>query len=348
MKKIFIDTSKLSNLNSGLGQFCLQLGKALATTPSEFDFDFYVPENCSGIFGNEVNYIRQSNLHKFFRLPSQKYKLWHCLHQGAPYLPSELKTPLILTIHDLNFIHKYSGYKLKWKLRDLQKKINRANVLTAISEFTANEVKQHLDLGNKTIKVIYNGNTLVHYEHATRPSFVPNGKFLFTLGIIQAKKNFHVLIPLLAKQKSYHLIIAGSDHDDYAAHIKEEAKKQDVLDRLIMPGIITDQEKFWLYSNCDAFLFPSLTEGFGLPVLEAMNLGKPVFLFNGSSLPEIGGPEAYYWQTFDPHEMNAVFMNGMSTYYADADKKNRMITWSEQFSWTRAANDYLQLYNLYK
>jgi glycosyltransferase involved in cell wall biosynthesis len=345
VKKIFIDTAKLSNLNSGLGQFCLHLGKALTALQSDFDFNFYVPENCKGIFGNTVNYIRQSNLHKFIPIRSKDYKLWHCLHQGAPYLPSDSRTPVMLTIHDLNFLYKYSGLKLKKKLRELQHKINRAQILTAISEFTANEVKQHLDIGNKTIKVIYNGNTLVHYEDVQKPTFVPSGKFLFTLGIIQAKKNFHVLLPLLEQQKSYQLIIAGNDRDDYAAHIKEVAKKYGVLDRLIMPGIITEQEKFWLYSNCDAFLFPSLTEGFGLPVLEAMSLGKPVFLFNGSSLPEIGGSEAYYWNTFDPKEMNAVFMNGMNDFLADGAKKNRMITWAEQFSWSRAAQEYLQLYH---
>ncbi len=348
MKKIFIESSKLSNLNSGLGQFCLHLGKSLSAHASEFDFNFYVPENCKGIFGHEVNYISQSNLHKYFRIRSGDYKLWHCLHQGAPYLPSDAKTSVMLTIHDLNFLHKYSGYKLKRKLHDLQKKINRAQVLTAISEYTAKEVEKHLDIGNKSIHVIYNGNTLINYKNAARPSFVKDGKFLFTLGIIQRKKNFHVLLPFLEQQKSYNLIIAGNDNDEYTGYIKEQAKKYDLQDKLIIPGIITEQEKYWLYTNCEAFLFPSLTEGFGLPVLEAMSLGKPVFLNHESSLPEIGGVEAFFWKTFDPVEMNSVFINGMNSYHSDADKKNQIIKWSKQFSWTRAANEYLQLYKLNK
>jgi glycosyltransferase involved in cell wall biosynthesis len=344
MKKIFLETAKLSNLNSGLGQFCFHLGKELlAQKADSLEFDFYVPKKSKGILGS-ANYVIQSDLHKFFPKKSGNYSLWHCMHQDSPYLPADKNLPLMLTVHDLNIIHRYTGNKLKRKLENIQKKIDRATVITAISKFAAQEVKTHLNTGNKPLHVIYNGNALVKHENENRPAFVPEGKFLFSMGIIQPKKNFHVLIPLLEKQKEYKFVLAGNDKDHYATEIKDLAMRYGVIDRLILPGKISEEEKYWLYKNCDAFLFPSLTEGFGLPVVEAMSLGKPVFLNQASSLPEVGGEEAFYWNDFDPVEMNEVFTNGMNTYANDPLKKERIIKWSAQFSWTNAAKQYISLY----
>ena len=75
-------------------------------------------------------------------------------------------------------------------------------------------------------------------------------------------------------------------------------------ERIILPGEISDMDKYWLYKNCEAFVFPSMYEGFGLPVIEAMNFGKPVFLSTFSSLPEVGGKYALYWENFDSQLMN--------------------------------------------
>ena len=347
MKKIFLETAKLKNLNSGLGQYCFHLGKELlAQKQSDMEFHFYVPKKCEGILGN-AHYEIQSDFHKFFRKSAREYNLWHCVHQDSPYLPAETSKPLMLTIHDLNILHRYKGNKLKRKLSRIQQKINRAQVITAISGFVANEVRQHMQLGNKEIHVIYNGNSLTTFEDARKPAFAPEGKFLFTMGIIQPKKNFHVLIPLLQQRKEYSLIIAGNDKDHYANEIRDLAMRFGVIDKLIMPGKISEEEKFWLYKNCEAFLFPSLTEGFGLPVIEAMSLGKPVFLNSASSLPEIGGSEAYYWNDFDAVEMITVFDHGMQAYANDLDKQKRIIEWAKQFSWKESAEKYINLYKAY-
>ena len=107
---------------------------------------------------------------------------------------------------------------------------------------------------------------------------------------------------------------------------------------------MSDEEKVWWYSHCDAFVFPSISEGFGLPVVEAMSLGKPVFISNLTSLPEIGGPEAFYWESFDPDIMTEVFKKGMLEYGSDRTKAERIRKWSERFSWENTARDYLKLY----
>jgi len=79
-------------------------------------------------------------------------------------------------------------------------------------------------------------------------------------------------------------------------------------------GKINAEEKQYYLQNCSAFVFPSLLEGFGIPPIEAMRFGKPIFLSKLTSLPEIGGDKAFYWDTFDAKDMATIFTNGMHTF----------------------------------
>jgi glycosyltransferase involved in cell wall biosynthesis len=96
--------------------------------------------------------------------------------------------------------------------------------------------------------------------------------------------------------------------------VMEAAKKFGVEDRVKLIGPATEEEKYWYYKNCEAFLFPSYAEGFGLPVIEAMYHGKPVFISDKTSLPEVGGDAAYYFRNFEPEYMQEVFKEGMRDY----------------------------------
>ncbi len=91
-------------------------------------------------------------------------------------------------------------------------------------------------------------------------------------------------------------------------------------------------------------LFPSLHEGFGLPVIEAMAFGKPVFSSNLTSLPEVGGSEAFYFPSFEPDVVVKTFRQGMATYESDPAIPNRLRAHSRQFTWEAAAAHYWQLY----
>lgn len=348
MRQVLLEMEKLKNPNSGLGQFCINIGEQFQQLQNkELQLDFYLPAFQKNVFGDQFNYVKQSALHKFLPVDSSKYDVWHCLQQDSHYLPNNKNTKLILTIHDLNFLEKYKGSKQKRKLNSLQKRVNRANAITVISKFTEAIVRENLQLNNIPVHVIYNGNSLKIVENASAPDYVPahsEAEYLFAIGIIAAKKNFHTLLPLLLKNKHLHLIIAGDNNSDYAKQMAATAEKMGIAKQLHTPGTINDAEKYWLYKNCKAFVFPSLSEGFGLPVVEAMSLGKPVFLSRLSSLPEIGGKEAFYWNNFEPKHMIDVFEKGMKDFTADKEKAKRSIDWAKQFSWENAAKAYLNLY----
>lgn len=344
MKTVLVEMEKLKNPHSGLGQVCYHLGTHFnRLKPQGLQIEYYLPPSQQGIFGHQSTTVKQSPLHKFFSLNSDRYQVWHCLHQNSNYLPSNKKTKLILTIHDLNFLEKYKGLKRALKLGTLQKRVDRAHTLTVISKFTEKMVREHLDIGDKKIHVIPNGNSLEFIANPKKPDFIHFNNFIFTIGIITKKKNFHTLLPLLQKNPDLHLVIAGSFKDGYATELLQTAAKLKIDSRLHLPGTVNNEQKNWLYQNCKAFVFPSLTEGFGLPVVEAMSVGKPVFLSQLTSLPEIGGAEAFYWPNFEAESMNQIFQNGLREF--NAERSARSITWTKQFSWEAAAQAYLKLYS---
>jgi len=345
MKRVLVEMEKLKNPNSGLGQFCLNIGRQFqALHPADLELDFYLPEYQKNIFGSQFNYIKHIALHKLLPPSSSEYDVWHCLQQDSYYLPGSKKTKLILTIHDLNFLEKYKGAKQKRRLNSLQKKVDKAAAITVISKFTEIIVRENLKLNNTPVYVIYNGCSLKVIEDAARPDFISFDNFIFSIGIISERKNFHTLLPLLQNNKQLHLVIAGDNTSAYAKQIVKTAEKTGISSQIHFPGTVDDAAKYWLYKNCKAFVFPSLTEGFGLPVVEAMSLGKPVFLSNLTSLPEIGGAEAYYWKTFEPQHVVEVFEKGILNFAADIEKPARTINWAKQFSWENAAKAYLDLY----
>jgi glycosyltransferase involved in cell wall biosynthesis len=98
-------------------------------------------------------------------------------------------------------------------------------------------------------------------------------------------------------------------------------------------------------ANCEALLFPSLAEGFGLPVIEAMYEGKPVFLSKHTSLPEIGGSMAFYFDNFSEQHMTSLIrskLNDISTYRENFEAKSK--EYAKQFNWKNCVNQYLDLY----
>lgn len=339
-KNVIIDVERMKYPNTGLYNYCKNLMDFLLKT-SDFNFSFFAPKKVK--LPNNICQIHTKLLDKLFLKPLSKYALWHGTYQSTKYIP---KKPIkfVLTIHDLNFLYeKTSEKKIKKLLKKVQKAINRADYITTISNFTLKEVQTHLNLNGKKTKVIYNGVNLVKYPNFNTPNYQPKKEFLFTVGTVLPKKNIHVLIKLLT-QGSYELLIGGiHPNKNYIDLIKSEAKKYNVADKVILLGAISEEEKYWYINNCTAFMFPSIAEGFGLPVIEAMQLGKPVFLSTYTSLPEIGGNLAYYFTNFEENEMIEVLKNGLKDYQQN-NKKPQIIEWANQFTWQKASKDYNEVY----
>jgi glycosyltransferase involved in cell wall biosynthesis len=343
--RIALDCERMKYAHTGLFEYCLQLGNALKRLKSSNDeVSFYLNPSLQQHFETGDNFINQNSLQKFI-FPNVGYiDIWHTTYQLSRYIPKSKKIKRVLTIHDLNFLHEEkSPVKVGKYLRKHQKNIDLCDHIVAISHFTKAEILQHLKVGNKPITVIYNGCAEPILSQGNKPNYTPNKHFLFALGTVNPKKNFHVLIPLLTNN-DYELIIAGKPDQNYLNKITMEAQKLGVADRVKLVGAVTEADKYWYYQHCSAFLFPSLAEGFGIPPIEAMRFGKPVFLSTATSLPEIGGSAAYYFESFHPADMVSSFKKGMNDFN-DSDRSEAIIEHANQFNWNESALAYIKVYH---
>jgi glycosyltransferase involved in cell wall biosynthesis len=333
--------------HTGLYHYCLQLGNSILKKVGEETekVAFYLPNSAEHAFGEKANYVSQHFIHKLFFPDTKSVDIWHCTYQGSKYFPFGKKVSIVLTIHDLNFLYdgNRSESRINKYLSRLQQKIDRADHIVAISFYVLEDLKKYLVLGDKPTSVIYNGCNIEDSDIIATPQLPVDQQFLFTIGTIVGKKNFHVL-PALLKDNAFKLVIAGIDSSqEYKKTIIREAQKWNVLDRLIFTGPISENDKKWYLSNCTAFVFPSIAEGFGLPVIEAMYYGKPVILSRCTSLPEIGGEWAYYFDNFEPDHMCNVLKASLE-HYNKTKPRERIRDRARFFSWDRAASEYLALY----
>jgi glycosyltransferase involved in cell wall biosynthesis len=270
--------------------------------------------------------------------------VWHSTIQDAKIKPRNRRIKVVLTIHDLNFLiqRKDEPSKIKKYLGRVQANINRADHIVCISEFTRQTVLQNLTTYGKPVDLIYNGSTIKEFPGYDTPVYRPARPFIFGLGALVPKKNFHVL-PCLLQHNEFELVVAGTRHEEYVAQVMQQAALYGVADRVHLTGEISEKDKYWYFKNCTAFAFPSLAEGFGLPLIEAMYFGKPAFIATNTSLPEIGGDQAYHFDHFDPEYMQSVFEKGM-LQYEHTKPMQAIRERALRYSWDQAAKDYLSIY----
>lgn len=347
-KRLLIDLSILKNLNCGLGQIALNYGKFFAETynAEQANYDLYllVPKSMEGQFGNEVKYITINWWRKHFLSLIPKMDVWHSIHQLSHYKPVNKKTKVLLTIHDLNFIYEKGEVKRKKMQVKIQAKFDRADIVTTISNFSKSDIEKHLVTNGKKIQVIFNGVEDLTHSKESKPAFIKNTKpFFFTIGQIKKKKNFIVLLPLMRYYPEFELYIAGQDDTAYANEIRDAIFNGN-YENVHLVGAITAEERVWMYRNCSAFLFPSLFEGFGLPIIEAMSFGKPVFSSIETSLKEIGGTRAFFLPTFDAEEMKSIINHHLPKFQNDPSESKQNESYAKQFSYSQHMQAYQSLY----
>ena len=340
--KIIVDVERMKHPFTGLYYYCRDLALNLEKYHAD-KFDFYFFSYPRVKFPKHLKRILRNHFDKYYLTKPKKYKVWHSTWQDTKYIPRN-NMKFVYTIHDLNFLYTdKSETKKNELLQAVQDKVDKADAITVISHFVKEDVEKNLNTRGKKIHVIHNGVDFEEFPDFDTPNYRPKKKYLFTVGTVLYKKHFHIL-PSILVGNDYELIIAGIHPDkSYITQIQNEIKKYNVADRVHLVGTITAEEKYWYMKNAEAFLFPSISEGFGLPPIEAMRLGKPTFLSRLTSLPEIGGEHAYYFDSFEPENMRKVLAEGIKDYYSN-NKKSAIIKWSKQFNWEKASAEYVEIY----
>ncbi|MBU0667916.1 glycosyltransferase family 4 protein [Patescibacteria group bacterium] len=272
--------------------------------------------------------------------------------------PISSKTIKITTIHDLAFKHFPKFFSLKsriwFKMLNAAREIHESTKIIAVSNFTKKDIVKTYSINPAKIIVIHEGvepNFSDQIEQGKIAEIkakykLPDNFFLF-LSTIEPRKNipnlikgFKIFIEKFPKYKDYQLVIAGKTNHKIFSKIHSQNNPN-----IHFPGFISQKDKATLYSMASAFIYPSILEGFGLPLLEAMRCGVPIISSNTSSIPEVTGKAAILINPLKPDEIAAA----MNKTLILKNRRKLQLSMKKQvtkFSWEKCAKETLTTFSL--
>ena len=263
--------------------------------------------------------------------------------------------PVVVTIHDLIYYLNFGACpnRLAYLYARFMFKrvVKKAQKIIAVSEFTKKEIVRHLGVEEKKVAVIYHGVSPLYrpVEGLTRKTALSRygikGGYVFYVGTHQPRKNLVRLVQAFVsiKDKEHQLVIAGKI-DPRRAELYNIVKEKGLEGRILFIGFVPEEDLPALYSGAAAFVFPSLSEGFGRPPLEAMACGAPVVSSNVTSLPEVVGDAGIL---VDPADAGAI-ADGIDRLLASpmlrSELREKGFERIKKFSWEAAAKKTLRVY----
>ena len=280
--------------------------------------------------------------------------IYHGLSHELPIGAGNTKTRWILTVHDLiiyRFPHYFSridGLIYRWKLKYACKK---ADKIIAISEQTKKDLIHYLGIDENKVTIIYQDCDAAFKVPATESlrkkvsgEYNLPGRYLLQVGTIESRKNLMLSIRALSKLPSDVSLVVVGKATNYLQQAKEEITKLSLNERVVFLHSVPFGHLPAIYQMAAIFLYPSRFEGFGIPVLEALNCGVPVVAATGSCLEEAGGPESIYVNPDDELEM----VSCIETILNSPQKREVMIKsgkeYAARFSDKQVASELMQLF----
>ena len=279
-------------------------------------------------------------------ISKRDYDIFHPTYYDPYFLDYIGRKPFVLTIYDM--IHEiYSEvFPLKDKTSKRKKLLaQKATKIIAISENTKKDIIKFLGIDENKIEVIYLANSFNMNKDDKIINVVRPEKYILFVGSRSIYKNFYLFIetitPLLIKDSELNVVCAGGGI--FKEMEKEKFKKLNIVNKIFQYSI-SDNILAYLYQKAIAFVFPSLYEGFGIPILESFACGCPVICSKTSSLPEVAGDAAMY---FDPTDKLSMLDSIEKVIYNDELKKqlvNKGIERVKEFTWEKTAEKTKKLY----
>lgn len=352
--RIGIDTQSTTGNISGLGFYTSNLLSALQQVDSENE---YILFRNKFFYGNLPTPKRVLWEQTILPIYTCKYKL-DLLHIPAFTPPLIRKCKLVVTIHDLigirmpeNNLSVVSRFYWGKYLPNLAK---TADIIITNSNHSKNDIIELLNIREEKIKVIYlaPGKEFCQIEDKDSIKKVKTKygineyPYVLYVGNIEPRKNLDRLISAWQDFPLPHkLVIVGTKTRFSTTIIRIMAQKK-LESKVIMTGYVSTKELILLYNGASLFVYPSLYEGFGLPVLEAMSCGVPVVASNVTSLPEIIGDAGIMINPMDREELLSSIIKVLTdiALYKELSKKG--LAQSKKFSWQKVAKETLEVYKM--
>lgn len=362
--KIALDYTSAARQRAGIGRYTRSLIRALAQYDTTNQYALYVPR--------DAQYLDDTRAFpKNFRITraplSERYMvaMWQRAQIPLPveiftgrsdifYSPDFVLPPTrakkkILTVHDLSFkrVPETAVPNLKWYLEDaVPRAVQRADLILADSDATRADLIELFDAPAARIQTLYSGYdeffhpiTTEHELARVRTTYQLTKPFVLHVGTIEPRKNLARLIQAFARlpqRGEIELVIAGGRGWMYD-EIYAAPQKFGVSASVRFIGFTPDADLPALYSLAELVAYPSLYEGFGLPVLEAMACGAAVVTSNNSSLPEVAGDAALLIEARDVDALAFAMQKILDDSSLRAQLKQRGLVQAQKFSWQKSA-----------
>ena len=290
-------------------------------------------------------------LRKFQKIPNNGYDIYH----SSYYRPLKKKgnTKVVVTVHDFIY-EKFSGYIPKIIHGYLKKRsLRQADAIICVSENTRQDFYRHFPNTSKnSIHVVYNGVDELFKPIDRSKSFYINGqkfeneKFLLYVGNRGYAKNFEFVLQLMSstivKKMNLSLVCVGGGR--VSSKELNKLKQLDLIDNIIFLTNLSSTHLNILYNHAFSLLFPSIYEGFGIPIVEAMKASCPIWTTNSSSVKELVGP--YYPTSFNPKNWQEAEKAFRKLCNSQTRKKAIEVglKQSKLFSWDRCIDETIEIY----
>ncbi|MDD5625606.1 MAG: glycosyltransferase family 1 protein [Patescibacteria group bacterium] len=363
--RIGIDSRFFGPTGKGIGRYTQELIANLEKSNQKDDyfiflrkdnFDLYQPQNphFHKVLADYPWYSWQEQVLFPKQLASQRLDLVHFLHFNVPLF---YFGRFVVTIHDLTHNQTTPKASTHGKLTFYFKKIiyyliiknalYRAEKIITVSNFIKDSIVKQYKINPKKISVTYEAALAsVEIPNSNPPAGGPNSYLLY-VGNAYPHKNLERLIKafkiVLSKHPEIHLILVGKM--DYFYHnLKKLTQELGLEEKVIFPGQASDEKLAWLYKNGLAYVFPSLSEGFGLPGLEAMKFGLPVIASKHQPLPEIYGSAALYFNPKNIEEMAATMNQIIESKNLREELIQKGSEQIKKYSWEKCAQETEEIY----
>ena len=281
-------------------------------------------------------------------------QVFHGLSGELPVGIRETGIKTVVTIHDLIFMRHpeyYNPIDVKIYTRKFFKTLKEADRVVAISECTRRDIVELGGIPKERIDLIYQScatrftpvDNLAELQRVSAKYGLP-ARYVLSVGSIEERKNMMLAVKALAwMPEEVHLLLVGRS-TKYAHSIDEYAQKNGFSARLHMLHGVPDEDLPALYTQAEAFVYPSRYEGFGIPIIEAVRMGLPVVACTGSCLEEAGGPDNIYVGPDDPEALAAALLKVMCGADGREERIRRSQDYIRRFENSDAARQFVDLY----
>lgn len=331
MVKIAFDAKRAFLNYSGLGNYSRTIIKSLHFFYPNVQQILFTPKTNEGNFVSEISKLHNieiniptqfidSKIKSYWRsysitkqLIKSNVDVYHGLSNELPINIKQFKGKKIVTIHDLIFLrypHLYSFIDRTIYRKKFYAACKNADVIIAISEETKNDIIDFFNISADKIKVVYQSCDDVYYktnseqeiEEVVKQFSLPENYLLY-VGTIEERKNLLTIIKSLKEVDSLIPLLVIGKKTDYYKTVLNYISENKLNNRILFLENVSNEQLPIIYKKAAVFIYPSIFEGFGIPILEALVSKTPVITTNSGCFPEAGGPNTIYVDPLDSKKM---------------------------------------------